>query len=181
MISFWANSQNFGIFGSTTGDPVQVARMREVGYGEPMSERKSKQALERESVGTLAIDTGEGLPPYALPMAYGYNRTFPIVFQFVVHTESEKMRYLDGPTPATLTVTDRTRQGGWISVMAQGEVAPVPTDERDRAEAIFENHGPETEVDLFPERDDYHLELWLLSIGELHGRFSGSHEAPELR
>jgi nitroimidazol reductase NimA-like FMN-containing flavoprotein (pyridoxamine 5'-phosphate oxidase superfamily) len=151
--------------------------MREAGYGSPLSEPQQTEFLKHEAIGTLAVSTGQGTPPYTLPMAYAYNGVTDIVFQFIVHTDSEKMEYIQNGTAATLTVTDHQR-GGWVSCMVQGELLRVPKDERQKAELTFDDHGPEIEIDLFQEREDYHLEYWNLEAGEIHGRHSGSRPFP---
>jgi nitroimidazol reductase NimA-like FMN-containing flavoprotein (pyridoxamine 5'-phosphate oxidase superfamily) len=151
--------------------------MREVGSGSPMAEPQSREFLKRESVGTLAISTSEMSPPYNIPMAYAYNGITPIVFQFIVHPESEKMEYIKTGSNATLTVIDHEK-GGWISCMVQGTLSRVEEDKRSTAETTFENHGPDFEIDLFHPRDDYHVEYWNLLEDEIHGRHRGSHPFP---
>jgi nitroimidazol reductase NimA-like FMN-containing flavoprotein (pyridoxamine 5'-phosphate oxidase superfamily) len=151
--------------------------MREAGYGSPLSEPQREEFLQRESLGTLAIATGDDAPPYSIPMAYAYNGVVPMVFQFVAHAESEKMRYVEEGRPATLTVTDH-RSGGWVSCLVQGRLSPVPEGKTSTAEQIFDRHGPAEDIEIFQQRDDYHLEYWRLLAAETHGRHSGTHPFP---
>jgi nitroimidazol reductase NimA-like FMN-containing flavoprotein (pyridoxamine 5'-phosphate oxidase superfamily) len=151
--------------------------MREANQGRAVSLDEIKEFLEKESIGTLSVSSGDESAPYTIPMTFAYNRVEPIVFQFIVHHESEKMKHIQDGCKATLSVMDK-QEGGWISCMIMGELSPVDEQDQETAEAIFEKHIPDLDIDLFTDRDDYDIEYWHLTFEEAHGRRSGSHPYP---
>jgi nitroimidazol reductase NimA-like FMN-containing flavoprotein (pyridoxamine 5'-phosphate oxidase superfamily) len=147
--------------------------MRTPGYGKPMSEQQIDEQLEDEAGGILAVNTAPDAPPYTVPMGFGYDGLqTQLVFQFVNHEESRKMQYIDDGTPAALCVYHHEPVEGWVSMIIEGSLSPIPDEKQTRAQAVFEKSVPAEHIDIFLDRDDYHTEWWGLTTDSVHGRMS---------
>jgi nitroimidazol reductase NimA-like FMN-containing flavoprotein (pyridoxamine 5'-phosphate oxidase superfamily) len=148
--------------------------MRDVGEGAPMATPQIAEFLERQSTGALSFASpGDDDPPYSIPVAFGYDAAADsVVMQFLVHGDSEKATYLDDDRPVSLTVYDREYADGYRSVVLTGRLSAIPEDGIPHAKAVFDKYGPNGAVNLFPDRDDYHVEWVALQDAEKTGRQS---------
>jgi nitroimidazol reductase NimA-like FMN-containing flavoprotein (pyridoxamine 5'-phosphate oxidase superfamily) len=140
-----------------------------------MSGPEKEAFLEIENTGILTVPIDEDTAPYSIPVSFAFDPDREqIVFQFVNHPESTKMRFIEESRPATLTVLDQRSGKGWISETVTGRMHRLSPEHTKRAARRFEE-TTDGEVNVFPDRDDYHTEWWALDITGEHGRHSKTH------
>ncbi|MFC7134827.1 MULTISPECIES: pyridoxamine 5'-phosphate oxidase family protein [Salinibaculum] len=97
-----------------------------------MSDEAIAEFLSSRGHGVLSLG---GDRPYALPMSFGYdgpNRR--CVMQFMSGPDSRKRDRVDPGTPACLVVYEWHHEDDWRSVIAEGQLDPIPAgSERERA------------------------------------------------
>lgn len=84
------------------------------------------------------------------------------------------MEFIREGVKATLSVVEQLAGMGWISVALMGTMGQLTGEEIGIAESIFEE-STMGEVNVFPDRDDYHVEWWALQLEETRGRYSKAH------
>jgi nitroimidazol reductase NimA-like FMN-containing flavoprotein (pyridoxamine 5'-phosphate oxidase superfamily) len=149
--------------------------MRKPDTGSPMSGPLKEQFLENEDTGILSVSTEKDEPPYSIPVSFAFDKQHNrIIFQFVNHEDSTKMKFIGEGIGATLTVIDQLAGNGWTSEAIIGTLTHLTGKEMEFARRIFDESTNGT-VSVFPERDDYHVEWWALNIEKERGRHSKTH------
>lgn len=124
--------------------------------------------LERRGTGVLAI--GKAGSVYAIPVSFAYHGDRPaLYFRFGYGPDSQKRAFVEGADEATFVVYDRT-DGGWKSVIAEGQLEPVSKSNLDTSEveAVNRLHIPYFDVHRQPAAD-LEFEIVRLAIGKLSG------------
>lgn len=87
-----------------------------------MDEEAVDTFLGTGGTGVLSLSTGEGTPPHAVPVSYGYDeQTETLYFRLAVGPESSKPELADRPvTFVTYAEDDR-----WQSVVASGHLEDI--------------------------------------------------------
>lgn len=140
---------------------------------EPLAADEVDRLLERVGVGTLALPDEPA--PYAVPMAFGYDRaTGTAAMQFGADGRSEKLDGVAGGTPATLTARTRT-ETGWESAVVRGTLTVAGAADRQRAlAAIADNAAPAPGLDMWGvEAGTAALTLVTLAVEDRTGRRFG--------
>jgi len=77
-------------------------------------------------IGVLAFARGYDVPPYAVPVSYGYDaETTTFYFRLAVDSDSEKAPLDDRP----VTFVVHAQNDVWQSVVAQGRLEPTDDDD----------------------------------------------------
>jgi nitroimidazol reductase NimA-like FMN-containing flavoprotein (pyridoxamine 5'-phosphate oxidase superfamily) len=140
-----------------------------------MSGPQKEAFLAEQDTGILAVPIDGETAPYSIPVSFAFDDARDqIVFQFVNHPDSTKMRFFEEGIAATLTVVDRLSGTGWISETVTGRMRRLNGEETGRARRLFED-GTQGTVNVFPDREDYHTEWWVLDVQGEHGRHSRTH------
>jgi len=130
-----------------------------------MDEEELDALLGDGGTGVLSFSTGDGVPPYSLPVSYGYDapgRAF--YFRLAFPTDAGKAEVIE--EPVSFVTYERTDEG-WRSAVATGHLAEVTEADYDSSELqgmwrieiplvdIFERHPREITFRYFrlaPER-----------------------------
>ena len=100
-----------------------------------MPEPELNDFLDNGGTGVISFATGEGEPPYSLPVSYGYDAdSSHFHFRLGITPNSDKGKFLD--RPVSFVTHDETDEG-WCSVVATGELEDL-TDEPYDSPAIQE-------------------------------------------
>lgn len=134
-----------------------------------MAPQELDEFLGAHETGVLSLARGDD--PYAIPISYGYDATERTFYLRLVSTpESEKRQFLSSSPRARLVVYDE-RDGTYRSVVAAGELEPVPRDSLtvERIEQYGDAKRPLFEI-WAEGKPDLEVELYELSPADLSGR-----------
>lgn len=135
-----------------------------------MSRAETDALLARNETGVLSLARGD--EPYAIPISYGYDAETRTFFLRLVSTpDSEKREFLSSSPAVRLVVSEET-EPEYRSVVAQGTLQEVPTDEMtvERIEQFGDAKRPLFEV-WGEAKPDLRIQLYELAADDVSGRF----------
>jgi len=135
-----------------------------------MSRAETDALLARNETGVLSLARGD--EPYAIPISYGYDAETRTFFLRLVSTpESEKREFLSSSPAVRLVVSEET-EPEYRSVVAQGTLREVSTDEMtvERIEQFGDAKRPLFEI-WGESKTDLRIQLYELDADDVSGRF----------
>jgi nitroimidazol reductase NimA-like FMN-containing flavoprotein (pyridoxamine 5'-phosphate oxidase superfamily) len=135
-----------------------------------MSRAETDALLARHETGVLSLARGD--EPYAIPISYGYDAETRTFFLRLVSTpESEKREFLSS-SPAVRLVVSEEAEPEYRSVVAQGTLKEVSTDEMtvERIEQFGDAKRPLFEI-WGESKTDLRIQLYELDADDVSGRF----------
>jgi nitroimidazol reductase NimA-like FMN-containing flavoprotein (pyridoxamine 5'-phosphate oxidase superfamily) len=135
-----------------------------------MSRAETDALLARNETGVLSLARGD--EPYAIPISYGYDPETRTFFLRLVSTpESEKREFLSSSPAVRLVVSEET-EPEYRSVVAQGTLREVSTDEMtvERIEQFGDAKRPLFEI-WGESKTDLRIQLYELDADDVSGRF----------
>ncbi|MDH5019777.1 pyridoxamine 5'-phosphate oxidase family protein [Halobacterium rubrum] len=135
-----------------------------------MSRAETDSVLARNETGVLSLARDD--EPYAIPISYGYDAETRTFFLRLVSTpESEKREFLSS-SPAVRLVVSEESEPEYRSVVAQGTLREVSTDEMtvERIEQFGDAKRPLFEV-WGESKTDLRIQLYELDADDVSGRF----------
>lgn len=137
-----------------------------------MSTEEMERFLERRGVGTLAFGDEEG--GYAVPMSFGYDApNSRCVFQFAFGDGSRKKTYVEKNNTVTLSVHQRPDIEDWRTVLVEGTLKEIPSEEETRASAVFASQARMASNEVFRQPVEETEFVWYaLDAEEMSGRQS---------
>ncbi|MFB6165916.1 MAG: pyridoxamine 5'-phosphate oxidase family protein [Haloarculaceae archaeon] len=136
-----------------------------------MTPAETDELLGRHETGVLALGGGAAGDPYAIPISYGFaegDRTFYL--RLVSTPESEKRSYLSS-SPAARLVVYEEGDGIYRSVVAEGALEAVSTDELTPEDIVQYGQAKRPLFEIWGvEKPDLDVELYKLDPDELSGR-----------
>lgn len=135
-----------------------------------MSRAETDALLARNETGVLSMARGD--EPYAIPISYGYDAETRTFFLRLVSTpDSEKREFLSS-SPAVRLVVSEEAEPEYRSVVAQGTLQEVSTDEMtvERIEQFGDAKRPLFEI-WGESKTDLRIQLYELDADDVSGRF----------
>jgi nitroimidazol reductase NimA-like FMN-containing flavoprotein (pyridoxamine 5'-phosphate oxidase superfamily) len=135
-----------------------------------MSRAETDALLARHETGVLSLARGD--EPYAIPISYGYDAETRTFFLRLVSTpDSEKREFLSS-SPAVRLVVSEEAEPEYRSVVAQGTLKEVSTDEMtvERIERFGAAKRPLFEI-WGESKTDLRIQLYELDADDVSGRF----------
>jgi nitroimidazol reductase NimA-like FMN-containing flavoprotein (pyridoxamine 5'-phosphate oxidase superfamily) len=135
-----------------------------------MSRAETDALLARHETGVLSLARGD--EPYAIPISYGYDAETRTFFLRLVSTpDSEKREFLSS-SPAVRLVVSEEAEPEYRSVVAQGTLKEVSTDEMtvERIEQFGDAKRPLFEI-WGESKTDLRIQLYELDADDVSGRF----------
>ncbi len=135
-----------------------------------MSRAETDALLARHETGVLSLARGD--EPYAIPISYGYDAETRTFFLRLVSTpESEKREFLSS-SPAVRLVVSEEAEPEYRSVVVQGTLKEVSTDEMtvERIEQFGDAKRPLFEI-WGESKTDLRIQLYELDADDVSGRF----------
>ncbi|OIB58991.1 pyridoxamine 5'-phosphate oxidase family protein [Natrialba sp. SSL1] len=136
---------------------------------ETLTDQEIETFLREHGTGVLSVANGSDA--YATPQSFGYDGE-TLYFQFVSAADSSKQAFADQTGTATLTVYDEEPAQ---SVVARGDIEPVPADEATHAMSVIAENAMVPTVNVSPDIpvSSLSFQFYRLRPTELTGRAFG--------
>ncbi|AAG19789.1 MULTISPECIES: pyridoxamine 5'-phosphate oxidase family protein [Halobacterium] len=134
-----------------------------------LSRAETDAVLARNETGVLSLARGD--EPYAIPISYGYDAESRTVFLRLVSTpDSEKRAFLSS-SPAVRLVVSEESPPEYRSVVAQGTLTEISTDEMtvERIEQFGDAKRPLFEI-WGADKPDLRIQLYECDATTISGR-----------
>lgn len=140
--------------------------------GHEMDDTQISDLLTDQGVGVLSV-AKEG-DPYAIPLSFGYAGGDRLYFLFAGHSEEgRKVTYAERSEQATFLVYETYPDDSWRSVIVEGTLDRITSDDWETARAAME--GNAYRPDLLADVDTWEdPRVWAIDIAEWSGRKSES-------
>lgn len=148
-------------------------------YGVEMTDDEIAAFLSGQGHGVLAVARDD--LPYGIPVSFGYdgdeNR---FVLQLLFGSDSQKRRFIEEGDPVTLVTYEWNTPYDWRSVIAQGVLRSLPTDEQVAAAETFAPEAKTVSLAVFMEPVEELEAAWYeIDVDRITGRETPTENAEE--